>query len=94
VKTVEDVVETCQAAKNESGETFVHFNGGFQGSRSLAAAEPYVRAVKERVGLLVGLQLTPERAVLILCGLCGARETGTRAVGVSLALAPCGWAWR
>ena len=61
VKTVEDVVETCRAAKEESGVTFVHFNGGFQGSRGLAAAEPYVRAVKERVGLLVGLQLTPEK---------------------------------
>jgi hypothetical protein len=61
VKTVEDVVETCRAAKDESGVTFVHFNGGFQGSRGLAAAEPYVRAVKERVGLLVGLQLTPEK---------------------------------
>jgi hypothetical protein len=61
VKTVEDVVETCHAAKDESHITFVHFNGGFQGSRGLAAAEPYVRAVKERVGLLVGLQLTPEK---------------------------------
>lgn len=60
-KTVEDVVETCRAAKEESGITFVHFNGGFQGSRGLAAAEPFIRAVKEEVGLLVGLQLTPER---------------------------------
>jgi len=61
IKTIEDVVETCHAAKDESGITFVHFNGGFQGSRGLAAAEPYVRAVKENVGLLVGLQLTPEK---------------------------------
>ena len=61
IKTIEDVVETCHAAKDESGITFVHFNGGFQGSRGLAAAEPYVRAVKEKVGLLVGLQLTPEK---------------------------------
>ena len=60
VKTVEDVVETCHAAKDESDVTFVHFNGGFQGSRGLRAAEPYVTAVKERVGLLVGVQLTPE----------------------------------
>lgn len=60
-KTVEDVVETCWAAKDESGVTFVHFNGGFQGSRGLALAEPFVRAVKEDVGLLVGVQLTPER---------------------------------
>jgi hypothetical protein len=60
-KTVDDVVETCRAAKEESGVTFVHFNGGFQGSRGLRAAEPFVRAVKERVGMLVGVQLTPER---------------------------------
>jgi biotin synthase-like enzyme len=59
-KTVADVVETCRTAK-ESGVTFVHFNGGFQGSRGLALAEPFVRAVKEEVGLLVGVQLTPER---------------------------------
>lgn len=61
VKTVDDVVETCHAAKDESGITFVHFNGCFQGSRGLRAAEPYVRAIKENVGLLVGVQLTPEK---------------------------------
>jgi len=61
VKTVEDVVETCHAARDESGATFVHFNGGFQGSRGLRAAEPFVRAVKANVGMLVGVQLTPER---------------------------------
>jgi hypothetical protein len=61
MKTVDDVVETCRAAREESGATFVHFNGGFQGSRGLRAVEPFVRAVKERVGMLVGVQLTPER---------------------------------
>jgi len=60
-KSVDDVVETCHAAREESDVTFVHFNGGFQGSRGLRAAEPYVRAVKENVGLLVGVQLTPEK---------------------------------
>jgi hypothetical protein len=60
-KTVADVVETCHAARDESGVTFVHFNGGFQGSRGLRAAEPYVSAVKSSVGMLVGVQLTPER---------------------------------
>ncbi len=60
-KTVDDVVETCHAARDGSGVTFVHFNGGFQGSRGLRSAEPYVRAVKESVGMLVGVQLTPER---------------------------------
>jgi len=61
VKSVEDVVETCWAAKEESGITFVHLNGGFQGERGLESIKPYVRAIKERVGLLVGVQLAPER---------------------------------
>ena len=61
IKTVEDVVETCWAAKEESGVTFVHLNGGFQGGHGLQFAAPFVRAIKEDVGLLVGVQLTPER---------------------------------
>ena len=60
-KTIEDVVETCRAAKEHSGVTFVHLNGGFQGGQGLAFVEPFVKAIKERVGLLVGVQLTPER---------------------------------
>lgn len=60
-KTIEDVVETCLAAKEISGVTFVHLNGGFQGGHALEFVEPFVRAIKERVGLLVGVQLTPER---------------------------------
>jgi hypothetical protein len=61
VKTVDDVVETCWAAKEESGITFVHLNGGFQGSRGLAFIAPYVEAIKKDVGLLVGVQLAPEQ---------------------------------
>ena len=60
IKTVDDVVETCWAAKEESGITFVHLNGGFQGSRGLAFITPYVEAIKADVGLLVGVQLAPE----------------------------------
>jgi hypothetical protein len=60
-KTIQDVVETCRAAKEQSGVTFVHLNGGFQGGHALEFVEPFVRAIKEQVGLLVGLQLTPER---------------------------------
>jgi hypothetical protein len=60
LKGIPDVVETCRAARDESGITFVHLNGGFQGSRGIEYAEPYIRAIKEEVGLLVGLQLTPE----------------------------------
>jgi hypothetical protein len=61
VKTIEDVVETCWAAKEESGVTFVHLNGGFQGSRGIEWMLPYVRAIKQEVGMLVGVQLAPER---------------------------------
>jgi hypothetical protein len=61
VKSVEDVLETCWAAKNESDVTFVHLNGGFQGTRGLEFIKPYVEAIKKRVGLLVGVQLAPER---------------------------------
>jgi hypothetical protein len=60
-KAVSDVVETCRAARDESGVTFVHLNGGFQGTRGLEWAAPYVEAIKREVGLLVGVQLTPER---------------------------------
>jgi hypothetical protein len=60
-KTVEDVVETCWAAKEESNVTFVQLNGGFQGGHALDFAAPFVRAIKQEVGLLVGVQLTPER---------------------------------
>ena len=48
-------------AREESGVTFVHFNAGFQGNRGVRFAEPYLRAVKEQVGLLVGAQLAPEK---------------------------------
>jgi sodium-dependent dicarboxylate transporter 2/3/5 len=61
VKALADVVETCWAAKEESGVTFVHLNGGYQGSRGLEFIKPYVKAIKEEVGLLVGVQLAPER---------------------------------
>ena len=61
-KSIADVVETCRAAREESGATFVHLNGGFQGSRGLEFVTPYVRAIKREVGMLVGVQLAPERA--------------------------------
>ncbi|MGH6630346.1 MAG: hypothetical protein ACREB3_11505, partial [Burkholderiales bacterium] len=59
VKDVDDVVDVARAAKEESGVTFVHFNSGFQTDRDLDVAAPYVKAVKSRVGTLVGLQLIP-----------------------------------
>ena len=60
-KAIEDVIETCWAAKEESGITFAHLNGGYQGSRGIAFTEPYVRRIKDEVGLLVGVQLAPEK---------------------------------
>jgi len=58
-KSVQEVVETASAAKKESGITFVHLNSGFQNDRDLDLAGPYVKAIKERVGLLVGIQMVP-----------------------------------
>ena len=60
-KTVEDVVETALRAKEVSGATFLHFNSGFQGEKDIDGVGPFVKAVKERVGMLVGVQMTPSR---------------------------------
>ena len=58
-KNVDDVVEVARAAREESVVTFVHFNSGYQTDRDLDEAAPYVKAVKSRVGALIGLQLIP-----------------------------------
>jgi hypothetical protein len=58
-KSLDDVVETAARAKEESGVTFVHFNTGYQKGRGLKQLAPYVKAVKERVGALVGVQAVP-----------------------------------
>jgi hypothetical protein len=60
-KAVADVVEVARAARRESDVTFVHLNAGFQGNRGVQFAEPYIRALKEDVGCLVGAQLAPEK---------------------------------
>lgn len=60
-KDIEDVVEVALAAKEESGNTFVHFNSGYQGKKDIDKVAPYVKALKERVGCLVGVQLIPTR---------------------------------
>lgn len=60
-KLVEDVVETALAAKVEDGVTFVHFNSGYQAGKGLDRCAPYVKAVKEKVGALVGVQVIPSR---------------------------------
>ncbi len=58
--TVEDVVETALRAKTESAITFILLHSGYQGSGGLRKAFPYLRALKERVGILVGIQFIPE----------------------------------
>jgi hypothetical protein len=64
LKELEDVVEVCRAAKEESGVTFFHFNSGYS-KRCHEEAMPFVKAVKERVGGLVGLQLMPSRDLTV-----------------------------
>ena len=58
-KRVQDVVETAIAAKKQEGVTFVHFNTGYYDGNELDIVEPYVRAIKEETGLLVGVQCPP-----------------------------------
>lgn len=58
-KDLADVVETAARAVEESGVTFVHFNTGYQNGRGLDQIAPYVKAVKEEVGALVGVQAVP-----------------------------------
>lgn len=60
-KSVDDVVETALAAKEESGVTFVHLNSGYSGDATVESLFPYVKALKERVGVLVGVQAVPTR---------------------------------
>ena len=58
-KDLEEVVEVARAAREESAVTFVHFNSGYQTHRDLDRVAPYVKAVKSRVGALVGVQVIP-----------------------------------
>ncbi len=58
-KSVEDVLETVVAARDEEKITFVHFNTGYLKGEELDILIPYIRAVKEATGLLVGVQSPP-----------------------------------
>lgn len=60
-KSVEDVVETTVAARKESRITFVHFNTGYCEGKALDILAPYVKAVKEETGLLIGVQCPPQK---------------------------------
>jgi hypothetical protein len=59
-KSVEDVLEVVAAARMQSGITYVDFNTGhYEGDTYLDILEPYVRRVKEKFALLVGVQTPP-----------------------------------
>ncbi|MHA1377057.1 MAG: radical SAM protein [Candidatus Helarchaeota archaeon] len=58
-KSVKEVVETVKAARKEEKITFVHFNTGFDYGNSVNTLIPYIKAVKEETGLLIGVQSLP-----------------------------------
>ncbi len=66
-KSVEDVVEVALAARDESGSIFTHFNTGYhyedvdklEPIHGLRQSEPFVRAVRKRVGGFIGVQAMP-----------------------------------
>jgi hypothetical protein len=57
---IDDVVQTAAMAREKSGITFALLRGGYQGANGLAAILPFLKALKQRVGMLVGLQFPPE----------------------------------
>ena len=59
-KSVNEVLEVVKAARAESGITYVDFNTGhYTGDTYLDILEPYIKAVKEQTGLLIGVQTPP-----------------------------------
>jgi sodium-dependent dicarboxylate transporter 2/3/5 len=59
-KNVAEVMEVVRAAMLESAITYVDFNTGhYVGETYLDLLEPYIRAVKEETGLLIGVQTPP-----------------------------------
>jgi len=61
-KSVGEVMEVVRAARRQSGITYVDFNTGhYEGDTYLDILEPYVRRIKEEVGILVGVQTPPHR---------------------------------
>jgi uncharacterized radical SAM superfamily protein len=59
-KSVADVVEAVGEAVAENSITYVDFNTGhYEGDTYLDILEPYIRALKKRFGLLIGVQAPP-----------------------------------
>ena len=75
-KSVEEVMEVVRAARRESGITYVDFNTGhYDGDTYLDILEPYIRRIKDELGLLVGVQTPPHRDLT--------RYDHLRAIGVN-----------
>jgi hypothetical protein len=61
-KTQDEVMEVLRAARRESGITYVDFNTGhYAGETYLDILEPFIRRIKNELGLLVGIQTPPHR---------------------------------
>jgi hypothetical protein len=59
-KSLDEVMEVVRAARRESGITYVDFNTGhLTGETYLDILEPFVRRIKQELGLLVGIQTPP-----------------------------------
>ncbi len=66
-KSVEDVVEVARAARDESGAVFTHLNTGYhyeevdrlEPIHGLRQCEPFVKALRDRVGGFLGVQCMP-----------------------------------
>ncbi len=59
-KKVQEVVEVACAAREQSDLTYIDFNTGhYEGETYLDILEPYIRAVKEATGCLIGVQTPP-----------------------------------
>lgn len=59
-KKVAEVVEVAAAARDESDITYVDFNTGhYEGETYLDILEPYIRAVKQATGVMIGVQTPP-----------------------------------
>lgn len=75
-KSIAEVLEVVRTARRESGITYVDFNTGhYDGDTYLDLLEPFIRAVKDELGLLVGVQTPPHREL--------SRYDHLRAIGVN-----------
>jgi hypothetical protein len=60
-KQVEEVLDVVRTARQESHITYVDFNTGYLvGDDYLQVIGPFVKAVKDETGLLIGVQCPPE----------------------------------